>query len=217
MEWSRQVIMDSRNLSFFIERRSIRRYRPDPVPSELVEQLLEAAIWAPSAHNRQPWRFAVITTSQSLKERLALAMGSQLRADLSEDGVSEAVIGRDVRRSYERITGAPVLILLSLTLIDMDVYPDQRRQENERSMAVQSTAMAGQNLLLAAHALGLGACWMCAPLFCPEVVRETLALPADWQPQGLVTLGYPAEVRVKDRLPLEETVRFLTHGTKNQG
>jgi hypothetical protein len=60
-------------------------------------------------------------------------------------------------------------------------------------MAVQSTAMAVQNLLLAAHAEGLGACWMCAPLFCPEVVRSVLAFPAYWQPQGLITLGWPAD------------------------
>ncbi len=60
-------------------------------------------------------------------------------------------------------------------------------------MAVQSVALACQNLLLAAHAYGLGACWMCAPLFVPHVVRQVLELPAAWQPQALITLGYPAE------------------------
>ncbi len=70
-------------------------------------------------------------------------------------------------------------------------------------MAVQSTAMAGHNLLLAAHAAGLGACWLCAPLFCPDVVRDILELPADWQPQGLVTMGYAAQVRERTRQPLE--------------
>jgi coenzyme F420-0:L-glutamate ligase/coenzyme F420-1:gamma-L-glutamate ligase len=59
-------------------------------------------------------------------------------------------------------------------------------------MAVQSTAMATQNLLLAAHAEGLGACWMCAPLFCPDRVAEALRLPKGWDPQALVTLGRPA-------------------------
>jgi len=68
--------------------------------------------------------------------------------------------------------------------------------------------MAGQNLLLAAHVLGLGACWLCAPLFCPDVVRDTLALPPDWQPQGLITAGYPAETREKTRAPLETRVVF---------
>ena len=58
-------------------------------------------------------------------------------------------------------------------------------------MAIQSVAACGQNLLLAAHELGLGACWMCAPLFAPDVVREVLDLPGDWDAQALITLGYP--------------------------
>jgi nitroreductase len=91
----------------------------------------------------------------------------------------------------------------------MDIYPDKRRQHNEWLMAVQSTAMAGQNLMLAAHALGLGTCWMCGPLFSPDVVRKVLSLPADWQPQGLITLGYPDEERHKERRPLTELVRFV--------
>jgi len=91
----------------------------------------------------------------------------------------------------------------------MDTYPDARRQQNEWIMAVQSTAMAGQNLLLAAHALGLGACWMCAPLFCPAVVRETLSLPPDWQPQAILTVGYPAEQKEKSRHPLHRRVLYF--------
>ena len=94
-------------------------------------------------------------------------------------------------------------------MADMDCYPDEQRQKNEWLMAVQSTALAGQNLLLAAHALGLGACWMCAPLFSPDIVRQTLDLPTDWQPQALITAGYPAETRQKTRKPLESCVLFV--------
>lgn len=136
-------------------------------------------------------------------------MGRALRDDLAADGAPEELIEREVKRSFQRISRAPLLVLLCLTDKDMDVYPDERRQRNEWVMAVQSVAMAGQNLLLAAHALGLGGCWLCAPLFCPEIVRETLDLPADWQPQGLVTLGYPAEERVKIRRPLADVVRRI--------
>jgi coenzyme F420-0:L-glutamate ligase / coenzyme F420-1:gamma-L-glutamate ligase len=188
-----------------LERRSIRRYRPDPIPREVVEQILNAAIWAPSAHNRQPWRFAVVETAET-KERLATAMGARLRRDLQKDGVAEEAIEKDASRSYARITSAPVLIALCLSMLDMDSYPDEHRSRNEYLMAVQSTAMAGQNLLLAAHEAGLGACWMCAPLFVPDVVAEVLAMPQDWQPQALITLGYPAETREKTRIPLEKSV-----------
>ena len=94
-------------------------------------------------------------------------------------------------------------------MADMDQYPDERRRHNEWVMATQSTAMAAQNLWLAAHAEGLGACWLCAPLFVPDLVRATMGLPDDWEPQGLLTLGYPAETRTKSRAPWQEKVLFL--------
>lgn len=169
----------------------------------MLQEILELANWAPSAHNRQPWRFAVVQT-HAAQQSLAHAMGNRLRADLTRDGVPQAVIEQDVSRSYERITGAAALVCLCLSMADMDAYPDPIRSQNEWVMAVQSTAMAGQNLLLAAHAKGLGACWMCAPLFCADVVQDVLALPDDWQPQGLITLGYPAQERDRSRQPVEQ-------------
>ncbi|HLJ18923.1 MAG TPA: nitroreductase family protein [Stellaceae bacterium] len=185
------------------ERRSIRRYRANPVPAETLDRLLAAARWAPSAHNRQPWRFATLT-SPRWKDRLARAMGERLRRDRLADGDPLDAIEQDVARSYARITGAPVVIAVSLDMSDMDRYPDDR-QRAERTMAVQSTAMATQNLLLAAHAEGLGACWMCAPLFCPEVVIEALALPKGWEPQAIVTLGEPAAAgKPATRRPVSE-------------
>jgi len=188
-----------------MQRRSIRRYRREPVAREAIQAVLEAAIWSPSAHNRQPWRFAVIE-SQSQKEFLAREMGARLRRDLRADGVPEAIIESDTARSYDRITSAPVLVALCLSMEDMDSYPDEKRSHSEYMMAVQSVAMAGQNLLLAAHDAGLGTCWMCAPLFCPDVVLSALDLPADWEPQALLTLGYPAETREKTREPLDTKV-----------
>ena len=189
-------------------RRSFRRYASQPVPPELLRRLLEAATWAPSAHNRQPWRFAVLTKAVD-REKLAKAMGDRLRADRTADGDDPQDIERDVARSYARLTGAPVIIVVCLSMVDMDSYPDPRRSHNEALMAIQSTAMAAQNLLLLAHAEGLAACWVCAPLFVPGLVRETLNLPADWQPQGLITLGWAAETREKARAPLETRVKFL--------
>lgn len=192
-------------LSALKDRRSIRRYAPVPVDKAVVLQLLEAAIWAPSAHNRQPWRFVVVE-SKDVKAQLAESMSEKLRADLLADSVSVDIADADATRSRNRITSAPLAILLCLSLVDMDSYPDVPRNQNEYIMAVQSVAMAGENLLLAAHLLGLGACWMCAPLFCPEVVRVVLHLPEDWQPQALLTVGYPNEARSKTRNPVESSV-----------
>lgn len=192
-------------LEFLRARRSLRRYRPEPVPQRYVEQLLEAATWAPSAHNRQPWRFA-ISQEAGTKRRLAREMGALLRRDLTADGVASAVIEADVQRSYQRISGAPLLIVLCVSMRDMDVYTDEERRAHERTMAQQSVAMAGQNMLLMASSLGLGACWVCAPLFCQGLVRAVLDLPEDWQPQGMITLGYATEQRQRGREPWETRV-----------
>jgi coenzyme F420-0:L-glutamate ligase / coenzyme F420-1:gamma-L-glutamate ligase len=199
------VLHNSLLVDAIYQRRSIRRYQTKAVSREIIETLLNTAIWAPSAHNRQPWRFVVCETAAQ-KELLAGAMGRRLREDLLADGVDENVIEADVSRSYSRITSAPVLIALCLSMRDMDSYADAKRSNNEYLMAVQSVAMAGQNILLAAQGAGLAACWMCAPLFCPDVVRETLELPSDWQAQALLTIGYAAEVREKTRKPLEASV-----------
>ncbi len=195
--------MDAEGLFAIIQsRRSIRRYVDRPVPVEILRRVLAAGQWAPSAHNRQPWRFAVITDPPQ-RELLARAMGERFHADLLADGLPTQEVERQIGRSYERISGAPALIVVCLSMADMDHYPDEQRQSAERVMAVQSTALAAQNILLMAHVEGLGACWMCAPLFCPDVVRVALALPADWEAQAVLTLGYPAEERLKDREPLE--------------
>ena len=195
-------------LAWLHGRRSVRRYRPEPIPPQLIDQLLTAAIWAPSAHNRQPWRFAIIQDPPT-RHNLATAMGQQLRADLQADQVAETTIAQDTGRSYQRLTTAPLLILLCLSMADMDNYPDPQRQQQEWTMAVQSVAMAGQNLLLAAHTLGLAGCWLCAPLFCPDIVCQCLGLPADWQPQGFIAVGYPAGSRPQTRHPLATKVKFI--------
>ncbi|MBI5567835.1 MAG: nitroreductase family protein [Chloroflexi bacterium] len=181
-------------------RRSIRRYLDRPVPPSLIDQLLDAATWAPSAHNRQPWRFVVIETA-AVKAQLADRLGERLRADRLRDGDPNDVIERDVQRSHDRIVAAPIVIVACLSLIDMDRYPDERRSALEKITAIQSVANAIQNLLLTAHELGLGACWLCAPLFAPEVVRDVLDLPPDWEAQAMITLGYPADAgKPKDRV-----------------
>jgi F420 biosynthesis protein FbiB-like protein len=190
------------------ERRSVRCYRPEMPDIAIIERILVSAGMAPSAHNRQPWRYRVIA-DPTVKTGLATVMGSRLAADRRADGDAETAIDVDVIRSHQRIVDAPVVIVVALTRADMDPYPDERRRQAEYVMAVQSTAMATQNLLLAANAEGLGACWMCAPLFCPQAVRSALAMPQDWEPQALITLGYPARPgKLKPRRPLQDFVSF---------
>jgi len=195
--------------AFLRSRRSIRRFEPDPVPEEVVRRILQTATHAPSAHNDQPWRFAVLLP-EPVKRRLAEAMASDFRRDLAKDGLPEAEIVVRIERSRQRIIEAPVVILLCMDEAGMDHYPDPERQLAERTMAVQSTALAGLQLLLAAHAESLGGVWTCGPLFAQQTVRGALALPETWQPQAMFFLGRPkGQTQEKTFRPPEETIRFI--------
>jgi len=187
-------------------RRSVRQYQATPVPRKLIEQVLEAARWAPSPHGRQPWRFAVLTRPEP-KQRLADAMGETWQANLEMDGQEAKIVQTRLEKSKQRILHAPALILPCLYLEDLDHYPDSQRQQDETTMAVQSLGAAIQNMLLMAYDLGLDGGWMCAPLFCPEVVCQALNLDARLIPQALITLGYAAaDPKRRERLPLDSLI-----------
>lgn len=190
-------------------RRSVRQYQARPVAHELLEQILEAARWAPSPHGRQPWRFIVLTGTEA-KARLAERMGTTWRHNLAMDGQSEEVVNMRLEKSRQRILRAPVLILPCLSMQGMDRYPDEQREAAEYLMAVQSMGAAIQNMLLMAYDLGLDTGWMCAPLFCPEVVCEALDIDRRLIPQALISVGYAAaDPHRRERLPLSALVTYL--------
>ncbi len=137
-------------------------------------------------------------------------MAAEFERDLRQkDKLPEDEIAKLATRSMQRIIGAPVVIILCLDMSDMDIYPDEKRNSSEYLMAVQSTSNAGMQLLLATHAEGLGAVWVCSPLFAQSTVQNTLELPKSWEPQAMYFLGYPAEIKVeaRERKPLEEIVK----------
>lgn len=190
-------------------RRSVRRFSSQPLPPELVQELLTAATWAPSAHNRQPWRFVVLQSGES-REKLAQAMGASYYRDLLKDGVTAESAALQVERSRQRLVQAPIAVLLCLDLKQVDAYADAPRQQAAYLMMTQSVALAGGYLLLAAHAHGLGGVWMCAPLFAPAAVCQALELPSDWEPQALLLIGYPARIPpAPARRDLSEVARYV--------
>jgi F420 biosynthesis protein FbiB-like protein len=172
------------------QRRSIRKYLPKKVPDALVLEILEATGCAPSAHNAQPWRFIVVSDS-AVKKRLAEAMAACWAEDLNKDGKTIQASERELKT--RRFNEAPVLIVACLTLESMRKFPDEKRQGCERDLAIQSFGAALQNLLLAAYADGLGACWFSAPGFCKATVRKVLKIPETVEPQAIITMGYPDE------------------------
>jgi len=200
--------LSEKPISWLFSRRSVRRFLNQPVPQSVINLLLEAAIQAPSAHNRQPARYAVIQ-DPGQKRLLAEAMGAAFLKDLLSDGQPPGEAQAQVERSQRRINQAPLAILVLLERRSLDIYPDEPRQQAEYLMAVQGVAMAAENLLLAAHYLDLGAVWLCAPLFTPETARKALDLPASWEPQGLILIGYPAQYPEKRvRYEVADVARF---------
>lgn len=198
---------DVATLDAFVQgRRSVRAFSQRPVPAEIVRDVIEAAGWAPSPHGRQPWRFAVVEAFERRKA-LADAMAVSWREQLQFDGQDQAMVEHRLARSRERLERAPVLIVPCLYLDDLDIYPDDDRQSAEHIMAIQSIGAAIQNLLLRVYAAGLDAGWMCAPLFCPEIVRDALGLETALHPHALIPLGYAAQDPVRrPRRPVDDLI-----------
>lgn len=194
---------------FLRTRRSVRRFKSDPVPESVIQNILHTATFAPSAHNRQPWRFAVVTTPV-VKQKLADAMSAEFQRDLEADGLLPEEIQKRVIRSRERMLSAPLLILLCMDMSEMDAYPDKKRKKAEYLMAVQSVANAGLQLLLATHAEGLGGVWVCSPLFVQETIQNVLALPETWEPQAMFFLGYPEVIpEAREKKSRNEITKFF--------
>ncbi len=205
------MIADARAASFqelVHQRRSIRNFRAESVPRSLIEEILRTAMWAPSPHNVQPWRFTVLVRDAD-KSRLAEAMAARLYDDLRADDSAQDVIDQQIERSRWRLTTAPVLLVCSLVRDGLVDYEDERRSRFEWEMAVQSVGAVLQTVFLAAAAHDLGTCWMAAPMYCPAEVRSAVALPDEYAPQALILMGYPASPgKIRERRPVHEVVEF---------
>ncbi len=195
--------------TFLRTRRSVRRFKHEAVQAATIQRILETATFAPSAHNLQPWRFAILTSLEA-KSHLAEAITARFREDMLADGMPETDIHARIERTVRRAREAPVIIVLCRDLTRVDPQPDEVSRQAEIIMGVQSVATAGLQLLLAAHAEGLAGTWICWPLFAPQETLTTLNLPVDWEPQGMFFLGYPAEnPAAPERVGQEEIVKWI--------
>ena len=145
-------------------RRSIRAFKRQNVPQELVEKLIDAAIWAPSAGNIQPWEFIIVRRLE-IKRELAEAA---LQQKFVEEAPVVIVVCADENRSSQRYG-----------------------VRGKGLYCIQDTAAAVQNINLAACALGLGTCWIGA--FREEEARKILRVPRGMRPVAIIPVGYPAE------------------------
>jgi coenzyme F420-0:L-glutamate ligase/coenzyme F420-1:gamma-L-glutamate ligase len=188
---------------FLRTRRSVRRFKPEPVPDSAIERILTTATHAPSAHNLQPWRFVIVKKSDA-RTRLGLALTAKMRLDMAAEGAPESEIQTRASSSIRRISEAPVLILLC-----RDVTEVRADTPEESAMAMQSVASAGSLLLLAAHAEGLGGNWICWPLYAREETGAALELPETWEAAAIFVLGHPINIpEARPRKPLASVVAW---------
>lgn len=189
---------------FLRSRRSIRRFKPDPIADSVIERILTTATFAPSAHNLQPWRFVIIK-NPDVKTRLGLTLTTKMRADMQAEGAPESEIKSRTSRSLHRIDEAPVIIMLCRDVTDVRADTPE-----ETIMNIQSTTLAGMNILLAAQAEGLGANWICWPLYAIPEIQTALALPENWEPQAMLIIGLAnEEPKEKELKPLNKISVYL--------
>jgi nitroreductase len=154
-----------------LSRRSIRRYEQKEIPKDVLDKILDAGRQAPSAANRQPWHFIVVTSPEIRKE------------------LSKGLFNRFIKDTPVTIVGCAHKVLIA------------------GRWSIVSTAIALQNMVVAAWAMGVGSCWIGD--FNEGRVKKLLNIPENWNVIALVSFGYPAEKpQPRKRKPVEEIIGF---------
>lgn len=174
------------------KRRSVRKYRDEAVPAEVLEELLNLACWAPSAENEQPWYYVALTSAEALQElqETMKFVADDMKVHLEELLPRHPRIVGQTTDFLRRLGGAPVCILVFL----------QKDYGPLRETMLESVAASIQTMLLAAHERGLGTCWINAAtnLGYGSALRERYA-PDKGELVSLVTLGYPERTPIAAR------------------
>jgi nitroreductase len=175
-------------------RQSIGRVRQDPVPEEMIREILESAIHAPNHRITEPWRFHVFVGKG--RGELARARAETARLQAEAEGEEEEMAAGRISRERKKAFRSPVVIA---------VISEAGRDEVETLENYAACAAAVQNMLLTAHSLGLGTIWRTGPVAYHEHMREFFGLAVGDRIVGYLHVGYPdMGERPRRRTPVEE-------------
>jgi nitroreductase len=169
-------------------RRSIRKYKDQPVDDETILNIIDCGRLAPSDSNTQPWNFIVVK-SEEMRTKVA-----------------------HVSHEQDWMLGAPVFIVCvaDIRVATTETGPLDINEETPGigpKQIILDTAIAGQNIVLAAEALGLGTCWV--SWYLQDEIRPVLGIPSDKYVVAVITLGYPDQTpKQRPRRSLEEVIRY---------
>lgn len=208
------------SLDWMLSRRSMRDFSERPVARATLERLLLAATSAPSASNRQPWQFAVVA-SKRLRSAIVTAVrerAEEMKA-IIERGHHAEDFGNYGDFFHEPLLSAAVIIipqyrefpdLIANLLASGGADPAAFHTAGSMQAELCSTSAAVMNLLMQAHASGLGGCWMAGPMIARDRICALLDIAEPWKMVGAIALGYPAGAlpEQKPRKPLDRVVRW---------
>ncbi len=215
--------MDIEGLEKLIKgRRSIRKWRPEDVSDELLKRAVELAVWAPNGGNYQGWQFIVVK-NKGLITKMADSLQNVIDKVASWP---EARSWPEEMNRYKKngafFRNAPVCIgvfmteyqsLMDRILKTREVFDPEAMEilsfRRSAPTGIQSAAAAVTTMLLVFHRLGLGACWLGAPLHAKRQIETLLDVPKNFALIGLVAVGYPDELPEIGRRPIEQALRFI--------
>ena len=218
-----RIEMEMQELEKLIKgRRSVRQWKKQDVPDDVLKKAIELATWAPNGGNFQGWRFVVVKNPAVIGN---LANAVQSVADKVAGWPIEAQWKEEIARHHKKASffkEAPVCIavfvskyesVMDKVLIPRESFDPEAKEilafRRSAPTGLQSAAAAVATLLLVLHNAGLGAVWLANPLIAKKQIESLLKAPAGLDLVCLVAIGYPAESPQKDRRPVDEVMEFI--------
>lgn len=176
------------------QRRSIRKYEKREIPRDILNEVLEDALWAPSGTNRQNWQIVAVRGAQRDKLVRAVASAGEHMKPRLEKLFKEKMV-KITLQFFKDLGGAPVVLLVYIPKTAVDIRPDMSSTErhyieHQRFNNLSGAAALIQNILLLAKAKGLGTCWMTAPKYVEDEINEVMGVE-EQELVAVIPIGYP--------------------------